>query len=820
MILNAKKISTFFLALAVFGLTLFLQSRSANNLILAQEPQQEVNVLLDAKGASLLRDGQIQQLKENFKLIPGDELQTNQDQTVTVNFSTDGVIRLGAGTKLQFESGTAVASGFVFILQSGTVWVNSSFSTDNLKIIAPGVLLEPRRAVFNLENTNGKSVLKVYSNAVEAGLIPENYKNGPFINSFLVPAGNLASFYKDKIYSSADDLKRLFYSKLIKEFEYSLIDPQEWISDTWFAQNLKLDQQLQQAEAKKVLTGIRESGLKVSSLDDLSYQFKKATDRVANFMTFRKEKNLQRLVETVFDQINDAEYLLIYGRNSEAKERLVFFKSLLEENISLADSQLSDLLMKNLRQVYYQLISVLPDDPLFEAKATATDLLLKYLGKNKDEVTEKIYLLSDYFGYANQLAGTNQTLARSALEQYYSRFNDLFKADQKIIAQNIYLISEQNLLMDNLLLQYPQFYQDVYFAMKHSLEVQWLALLPDGTVKDDQKQTIISNKIDFLKKLRDFVLAESVNINDAKMVVTRLINEIKDLQTNQELGISQLFDLRLKDYGQFLRFLKSTTVDSLKGTSISDKYQQFVADQAQQAVTFDQALSEFLDSQNGGSANLTVAKVLEQIKKDFSDAKVLNLELGDLKDLSQKSVDVKNGELNGNIFKATYDWNSKLISQILVGDKIVMEDGIKLENLGKVLLSPGDQTLTQQTVQNTQQTMDTQQTQSTGQSEQVVGDSKADRIAKILLTQKLKTMEIAVKEVNIQMVDKEVGIFTITEAALISDSSVVFSFTLHNKENLVESIIVKSDKGDKSLDGQFILSDLSSKVAEVFKTIQ
>jgi hypothetical protein len=92
--------------------------------------------------------------------------------------------------------------------------------------------------------------------------------------------------------------------------------------------------------------------LTFSSLESFAYQMDQTFSRMSDTLTFSEEKKTKRLIEGIFDHIYDTEYLLVFGRSTEAKERMNLFKKLIAEQFTGADEEMKSLLLGKLRKLY------------------------------------------------------------------------------------------------------------------------------------------------------------------------------------------------------------------------------------------------------------------------------------------------------------------------------------------------------------------------------------------------------------------------------------------------------------------------------------
>lgn len=764
-------------------------------------------------GVTVTREGESVQLEGEKNLKQGDTVLTAASQNAILVFDEYGEIRLAPETEIFFMS--ELEEGYVFKLNRGQVWVNNLYTSSYLNVLAGGALLMPRRTVFDLAYDGVSAKIRVFKNHVNVGLVDPGYvpvdiiqyKNDVLINSFLVAEGSQSTIFLNKVVNSADVLGKLLYSKLIKEFQYSLMDQLKLRADTWVNLNKGYDSDLLASVEGNKKASLDARGLKFASLDSLGYKMDGFLNGAADVLTFSIEKRMQRLINNIFDHLSDAEYLLAYGRSAEAQERLNLFKADITERMASADADFHAAVMNKLRYHYASLNYVLPNDNMFSAKEQLGDLLIAHLGTSEEELAEKLELIRDYLNYAFALVETDTARAKLALEQYSKKIDVFIGTSGARLGNMKYLLSEDNQIMDNLFRRYAQFYQDSFFALKSYLETEWLKLLPDGVDKFEEQQTIISNKIDFLRQVQVFFLAQKVTLNDARKIVLRLINEIQDLQPQTEVGISDLFALRLKDYGNFLLFLNSTDVASLRGVSPQQQYDNFLKAQSEQ-VSIEQAISEFFGEKPPEADESTkIELVLKQASDDFVQVGVKDAKFGPLESLSQKYIDVYSATFNKTVFSARYDWDNKQISQIKVGANVVSANPIRLSNL-PLLLAPKVETEVPETPEEIEEEIP-----------EVEEVSKAEKVAKILLIQKLKANDVSAVESNITIADQANQMYIVNGATLISEPNIQIAFIFNNREDQASSFTVRTTEGDFKLTGFVALKDISAKALATYESV-
>ena len=804
-----KKFIVLLIVFAVFAGTLFVESGIEKETVVKVA---KLVSLVPSESVTLQREGEVQDLTSEKKLKVGDKISTDSTQIANINFNSYGVIRIAPSSTVIFRD--EFDDGYFFELEKGKLWVNNMYTSSYLNVLAGGALMMPKRSVFDVAFDGVVTQVRSFSNHVNVGLVDLgfktekilHFKDDTLINSFLVAQGGKSSVYLSKVANNAEILKKLLYSKLIKEFQYSLMGEDVLITDKWVITNQGHDDVLLSSVEDNKSNKINSRGLKFASLDSLGYQVNQGLNNAADVLTFSGERRFERLMNNIFNHMLDAEYLYSFGRFSEAKERLNLFSVNIKSEFDKVSPEFKVMVMDKLRWYYSDLNYVLPNDDLYLVKVEISDLLLQMLGNSDEDVVEKLQLIRDYLNYAYAIAETGELKAKLALDQYYGKIGDFIQRHKANLQNVKFLISEDNQIMDNLLRQYAEFYKDSIFAMKNFLENKWLDLLPDGTEKIEEQQTIIVTKIDFLKRLEKFFLEQEVTLADARKIVLRLINEIQDYETSAEVGVSQLFALRLKDYGNFLRFLNSVDVSTLRGVSPRTKYKDFLAKQKEQ-VSIEQAISEFFGEEPSVTFGVTTQQVLDQIGIDFELIGVTTLQLGSFRNLDQKYIEVRKGIMDDVEFSARYDWDQKQISQIRVGSKVISQNPIRLTNL-TLLLKPKVEKKEPSYIlppENGEEKFGEPQ------------ESKADKVAKILLLKKLQTYDVTVAEANIIISDADKQLYVVNGAVLLSNPNVQIAFIFDNRQEVASSLAVRTPSGDKKLEGSYVLTEISRVVQDIYE---
>lgn len=800
-----KTIGVIIVAAAITAGSWFIEQRWA-----LQAQQLEYAIAIDDGAPTIQGTAEVERednsitVEQSLVLDLGDVVQATQQPAVIIFHGS--VLRLAPGARVKILANST--QGYLLDVMEGRVWLQNRLAKSKLILKADNVLLIPRKTVADISVSADDVLIRVLRSDVTVGLLPDGYKpqdlpasrSSDFINSFLIAQGAQARINFNQIRQNDDTIGKLLSSKLMKEFQYGILNNAVLANDDWILMNLKADDGLTKEVLKTLKSNIESRPLHYSSLTSTAYQFQQLSSDVFDTLTFVENKRKERYRHDIMAYFLDAEYLILFNRAREADEYLKIFQEEVRRAFSEADAEEKQLWQAMLRSKMQELEFITPEDPLFTAKIGITNVFFDTLGNDENAFWEKLGIVRDFLDDAYSLAPESFAEARVSLQQYYDRFTLFLKQQPQEFGKYQYVMTEENQRMDQLLRLTAEFYRDNYFQMKHFLEAEWLKLLSEGTDKNEERQTIMSSKVDFLQQLQTYFLDQKIGLGDARLVALRLINEMRDLQTSGGLGIDELFALRLKDYGVFLRFLNASNTAILKGSSPREKYNDFLATQNEQ-VDIEKAINEFLGQE--AESVITTSQILDKVKADFAAINVQQLELAPLESTEDRFVTVQRGVLGEVEFSALYDWDRKLISQVKVGETTVLIAPTRLANL-PVLLKPKPTPSVSPSTPTTP-----------APSANTTSASKSEKVAKILLIQKLKNASIAVKEVDITIVDLSNGLYAVKNAQIIAQNGTVsseplLSFNFDNKTNQISNLAITRDGTTELMQQNYSLESLTS----------
>lgn len=568
-----------------------------------------------------------------FYLESGKNIENASLDSMQINFAENAFIRLQKDTVVRFDRYDSQNEQYIFHLLNGRAWVNNLLSSGAVNVIAGGASAVAKNSVFDIRFDGKKSIIYANKHALTVNLVVPASRSGEqiehnvavesqsylpeadFINHYLLPQNNQTTVFVAKILEESATVKKLLYSKLVKEFLVGIVDLERLKNDAWIQNNAQIDSGFLQKVSNDVLQKIRDGGIKNASAHSFGYEFGQVLNRFANALTVSASKTNARTMEGLISHLRDAEYLLVFGRLSEAESRLALFKQLLSEYFSSNMDVYVREILQNLRREYDLLRSVSVGEPLYAAKKSLFNVLFSpESGRSADAksllrrdgathyadaklpLVYRFSLLRDLMNSVYDLADTNNQSARASLDIYFQNLIDLKIGNTGHLDEFKNVLIEENQLLDNLLRMYPQFYLDRFFGMKGMLEQEWLKLLPDNAIeKNEEKQNIVGNKIDLLNRLKSFFLEDKIGLNEARMILFRLFREAEDLRLpiEAEAAVNELYAKRLKDFGVFFRFLNAPEYvqTTLHGTTREEQFKQYLAAQGAQ-IDIDQLRRE------------------------------------------------------------------------------------------------------------------------------------------------------------------------------------------------------------------------------------
>lgn len=708
-------------------------------------------------------------------VIPGNGLMRFQAEEGEIeNVSVSPV---SIETKLATEN-----NEYIFDLKAGRLWGNFLISDAGVNIVMDKVVVIPENAAFDLEFDGTKIDLAVYNGDVYVGFLEEGMEiieyndkySSVFSNRMLVPRDTKVQIALSKVDERID---RLFYSKLIKEFKYTAVtaamQEDEWVKNNKEKDGLYIESVKRDFSSEVIRKGLSSSE---GSLAGFVYWAEEN-------LTFIPEKKAQINYERLFSYMDDAIFWAVSGDNEKALNSLGDFYSA-KRSLSVSQNELYE---EQMSDYVKDLIIFGPGDDQY---VLPLNLLLKKFNAGDDK-----YEIVDNFWngvYRAMDIGDHET--EQAINRYFEYFDVLIDSEADGEKKQMYL-SFQNQLFDNLFLRYPLFYKDAYFAIKDTLEEELLNFYPEGQEKEEISQAFISRKIDFLKRLRKHFFDEEVTVQEAKEILSRLVEEVNDLMPSESdsLAVTELFESQLEDIGNFWGYLNSPEYHVSFGVSHEEKYDYYLLEK-DKIWSFIDIQSDVLGEE--AAVDVSVQDVENAILEYFfSNEQVTNMEVGEIIDVNQRYVEVA-GIIGGYGFDATYDRDQQTLTEVYVYGELISEKTIKLDKLLSLFQD---------------RFADLVEEDYTGE-EEITEESIAQRRARIYIAEELAAAGFLVEFEDVEVVDMLESIYRVNEIYYVGYENTIITFDYIPQTETATNLYMVVDSKPMVLDGEYTLEQLKDLV--------
>jgi len=712
------------------------------------------------------------------------------------NIPDRGVMRFSSTQNGQAPSMETILANdkneYVFNLKNGIVWGNFSVSDSKINILANRVVVIPNRASFNLSFDGNNIYLYVYKGDVYVGFLPDSvnvteyqdeYSN-IFMNRMLVPKGAQITIPLHKI---DDKLKLLLYSRLVGEFRYSLI-PDSVKEEEWVLENLKRDRKylenLKQDFTSKILRDGR------ASMDGKLNRF---VYWIEENLSFVPDRHQEIILSHLFAYLDDAIFYAVDEDKTNMESSLSEFNKYYLSHQSLISG--SDLYDKMIDEYIKRLMVFDSNDPEYKVLEFILDMKFSE-DKNVYEIVNRFWV------NVYDVIESTDTAIDQALDFYYSYLKKTLTKKSDLGYYRMY-IAYQNQLFDNLFLNYPVFYKDTYFAMKSTLEKEMISLYEEGQLKNELSQDLINEKIELLKRLMKFFFDEEVEVEDAKLILSRLIEEINGLMdpSKAQDAVVSLFESQLKSVVDFWGYLKSPEYYSSKAYGINHKerFQSYLKER-EKIWSFINIQEDILGVNS--EKHMTIEDVVKEVQGVITKNKsITNIEIGRIDDVNQRDVEIR-ASIDEFPFEATYDRSQQVIKNIKVNGDIISVDPIKIDSLMTLIEEKyGVKAL---------QDIDANNGENTDQ--QLAVETNAQRIARIYISKKIQETGFEITDKNVQLIDEANTVYRITDAYIKGDENVLVTFDYTFKLEKTNNIFFTFEGKPIVVQGEYSLEDIYNMI--------
>ena len=668
------------------------------------------------------------------------------------------------------------AGEYVFQLGEGKFWGNLDSFGDlgkNINIQIEGentgkVVLIPYFADFVLDYTDGVVELDTYVGTVYVGFLKEGIKetgykdeyNSVFENVLLVPEGVGVKIPLSKI---DERLNQLLPSKLAKEFSYGFISAADY-EDEFVKENLT-----ESIGFSESLENLKRDEFAKISRGDVSFS------------------------SSVFDWLSRNLAVFEYGKEGyyEGKLDQYVVDALLAEDSDEAQFALSNFrnMKMDLPQYDKFVAKWLSDLAVFDAddpEAEVLDFLIKEAGGSFSELDLLALRLGMYAGAED---------VGVAFEAVYGAVKNQFGSmDDGAVYKKFLAYYGQ--IFNNYLLRFPELYKLGYFEMKSEVEDELFELYYGGQLKEELKQSFVSQKIKLLKRMKYFLFGEKIKLDDAKKVMRHLVEGIDNYmpaKTSQNAVIA-LFERELEDIGSFWGYINNAeySKSSLYGGNHKERYAVYLEEKDR--------VTSILDVQRDilGSdiiADVTVEDVVNEIGEIFESAGAQGVEIGEMDDVHQRFVKIA-AVLGGYAFDAEYDREYGYVRNIhAYGDQLTLNN-MKLESLEDFLAKNLKDVVEEAEISEDDDT-----------------ETNAQKIAKAIIAKEVVESGFVASMNDVDIIDTVNAIYRLNDVEVQGEVGLLVSFDYRANDGTVTKIFVVRDGEGGSMTGEFPLSDLKDIVA-------
>jgi hypothetical protein len=773
----------FILSLGIFVFSLYVESvitlaadKDLEDVFAINIPRNQ-SITVETVGAEV-------EVRNNYEIKGGENIKTGESSPIIITLKNNGLLRLDKNTEIEIIDENNIR------LINGKVWGNMLYNFFDLKINTDYISLKPGVSSFEI-NFDGSST-NIFSHKHD--LTVDILADGKAVNTLWVAEGNKASFSSTKIVQAGKKIEQLLYSKLIKEFNYGRQSQSKLSEDEWLAFNIEEDKNYYVSIDQRFTKNIREIGLKNLSTESLRFQTKKLIDDLRGTFTFSDTRKAETALSSIFENIHDASYLYLQDENVNAKVRLSLFKEDISDTDLTSNPAFKEMLDNKLAYTFNDYIYLDPAHKLYPVKEF---LLEEFFKKNKGFNVLTLKINEIYDSIDSTPTDSNRLIA-----EYFGWYEQLINKHKNNLSEIQDEIIHQNILVDNLLLGNPEIYKLETFESKRSMENDYLATLAGSRDKREQRQTFINEKINILAKIEIFLFTERLDPVDARQIVFRLITDIEDLKENtlDIAAVNELFDRRLKDFGVFWEYLKSDEYSTTKlhGASHEERFEIFKSIQEKE-LSFEDIRLEILGSEE--EKDSTADQILRAAKNELTKAGIEQIQFGTYVNTSNK-IPILSALVSGIEFRATYDWERKLIGNIIVEDELLIAEGLKIENAKNYVIQ-----------------WHTKKYQATiVEEEEEIEDEFDDvkKVAKVFVVGKLREAGIDLEESNVRIEDLAAGLYEISNVSFKENRQVKFDFEYSSKDGNVSNVLVHTLNGDKLVEKTFVLVFLDDIVFKIY----
>ncbi len=674
---------------------------------------------------------------------------------------------------------------YILKINSGKFWGNFELSDAKVNFVADRIVIMPDASAVDVSFDGKKLDIANYDGDTYVGILPKDFEfknyldwySPVFVNRVLVPRDSKVSISVDKI---DDRTAKLLYSKLIKEFKYSII-PQAEKDAPWAFSNLAKDKKFIEKAKQEVVSNIKKTG------GSAVFSESGFVSWIKENLTFMPSKKRDMSLNKFSGYFNDALYNS--SENDIAKAKTAF------------DAFNSYLKTLSLNTIFSPFFYKVFDDSVRETRVFTLDdkqydIYKALLDEKFVSGADKYKVIGDLWKGVYKGLNVSDAYAKTAFDAYYDKLDKVLGHKEDLDFYQMFVVY-QNQLFDNLFMKYPTFYKDEYFTVKAVLEKELLSLYGDGQLKAELKQDLISDKIDFLKRLVKFFFEGKVEIADAKKIVSSLFAQVNELMPvgSSDVAVISIFETQLKDLGNFWGYLNTPEYSNSTayGPTHKERYSAYIDDKSKiwdiMSLKADVLGEENVKEKTADDVNKEVLAAFAAVK-DITDLKI-----SEIKDPKERYVAV-DGIAGGYAFTASYDREKVVLKDVMAYGETLSDKPLKIDNLLSLLKSKfAELTPTQEPTTDKQKE-----------------ESYAQRFARTYVAKQVAKAGFIVDLENISVADEVSSVYRVSNIVLkdYEDVKVTFDFVANGEK--AKNVYLSINGNPLVMDGEYTLDELAKVV--------
>ncbi|MBI2463875.1 hypothetical protein HYV57_02880 [Candidatus Peregrinibacteria bacterium] len=724
-----------------------------------------------------------QQLRQDAQIVTGPV------SKLSMIFSEKSMIRFDINTAVVIK-----VPPFDFDLISGRVWIDNTLGGEPVILKIGRHLVRLENAAVSVERVSNTESFQVYvdrhSALVELSLDQSSMK------PILVPDHTKFLFDPDHLSEKFENIR---YSKLQKEFlkrlDTAVIDTDEWIQENR-RETSTLTKNFQQR-----FFSILSSRSEAVSSDNIRSGLENAYYAFGFYFTISQQKRDQLFLSHIFDALYSAEYLLSEGKRDEGLQKLVFLEQAvtsLRQEKSEHFTRIRDVLLKIFFEEVQNLRSILPTDPLYEAKDALRRMILSLLDETKVQEQTLFFLQDRLYEVYDALLSGQRAEAKSAFLIYKTQLHKVLNVGQSDVLS---LLNDHYYLVFHLFLEHDDFLDRNYFDVFEKLEDRILELTSQEEHYEN-RLTFVSNTLRILKKIsylmRQNVLPVESGLDLGNMLISRS-EKLRISKGNYDVAVDKVFEEDIRNYKELFAFFASSDFQAvgLYSDETFAAYKKMQADREELKRYVDSLSKTTQKRVKRNAATLSVSEV----EKLFSDRDIQVSNIEPVEENDSRLYSIGKGTFNGVDFQVKYDTQTTLVYDMVIRGKPYTYS-VFLDGFSSFI----------QFIQKEEKKKTSRISQI---SPPVLTTIEKEYI--ILLVREFSEKNIEISSENAQILDFEKKRFFISKAALANDRQIIFSFEFDFDKKIASRLTLEMSFGKREITGVLGLNDIEKTVLETYE---